>query len=74
MFSATAFQTWDWSSKRKWYFSWTLEVIENSCKVEMREESFQLQRIMNIYVEIRKSEKDLRNSKWSSLVRTIEDP
>lgn len=49
-------------------------VIEDSSKVEIREESFQLQRVMNIYVEIRKSEKKLRNSKWSSLIRTIEDP
>lgn len=59
--------------KRKWYFSWTLKVVEDSSKVEMREESFQLQRIVNIHVEIRKSEKNLRSSRWSSLIR-IEDP
>ena len=48
--------------------------MEDPSKVKMREEAFQLQRIMNLYVEIRKREKNLKNSKWSCLIRTIENP
>ena len=48
--------------------------MEESSQVEMERGTFQQQRIMSMYVESRKSEEDLRNSRQSSVAGTPEVP
>ena len=45
--------------------------MEDSSQVEMERGTFQQQRIMSMYVESRKSEEDLRNSRQSSLAGSL---